>query len=633
MSDVAGSGNMQSQLLSRYLINRSRIIILFSCLLLVISCLSKWYNLPTEILDYFNAHLQIIGVEKIAVIVVLILAGPLLFCGRNTGILRLASMLSFIFVLLLPYFISVWNPKVSYIAESFYRQQRDINRHIEVNYSLVQDDWKRDIILRSSRPIRSTNLFSIQDGQFFQLPHWEEFAVIGAGFTLEFFTFIGRGWVFAILGLVGILFTTYCLDLPQEQSLQELAKAGQWLCLLVFCFIVFQLTPQFINFRVDTLYAQGKYLDVVRMSKFLEKIYPSFTNEERFIERNAKSKLYVSNSENLDQLYLLQGIERFRKRDFQRAAQFFAKAIELNPDLTTIRGYLASCLINQGVRSYNDQKSRLTTSAEIYFDQALKIFPAHLEALYNLMLVRAIDGNFEDSSKAARFLLFMQQYFQTPGLPLINQAYLYLAGKELQLGDLNTAWIKYRNAIDSKSWRQLTKDISDSNQLPIGRLMRDFFLSSQGSESYFHGLAENIHQEDSESYLLSDENWNDRYDKETAISLEPDDLTEAEDFDPYEQIFLQPVNEESVTPEPILSSRNKLLTYQTGSDIQSDSEHSAFNQNNLNAANDPSGESVENPQILENHRIELRHQTNHYNYESLDSPPLSSDSDPLLEEN
>jgi hypothetical protein len=87
----------------------------------------------------------------------------------------------------------------------------------------------------------------------------------------------------------------------------------------------------------------------------------------------------------------------------------------------------------------------------------LQLFPGHIEALYDLMLARVVTGEFENSASVAQQLIETQQYFQTPNLSLLGQAYLHSSWDSYQNNDILQAWQQYRQAIDKSAWNKSDK--------------------------------------------------------------------------------------------------------------------------------------------------------------------------------
>ena len=86
------------------------------------------------------------------------------------------------------------------------------------------------------------------------------------------------------------------------------------------------------------------------------------------------------------------------------------------------------------------------------FTTALLIFPNHVAALYNLMLAYTIGGDFEAAAKTARQHIEVQTVFQKTNVALLGQSYLHQTWADYHAGEMDTAWQRYRQSRDSKSW-------------------------------------------------------------------------------------------------------------------------------------------------------------------------------------
>lgn len=462
--------------------NRERIILLLASLTLVQGALFPWYRLPPKALETFGTNLFWANLARFIPALLAIAGLALVLLFRSNRTLRLLFWSAFIGVLLYPYLLVTWSPSVTFIAKAYSEQGERVTMHVESNFNQIQSQWKQNINLAQSRPLKSIFDLSIKDSRFFQPASWEQVLKAGFGYSNSFFNFIGRGWSFTAIGVALALLGLYIglEEIHLDTLIKDIAKLFPWASLLVVLILTSFLTVNIVNYQIDTLFVKGEYNKVIKLSKILKFWYPPLQGDEAFLARLAKAGLYSDHPEPA-LISFVKGLERYSLDDYEKAVQYFQQALDIQPKLFLARGYLATTILNQGVDylkgpfvpnrplsarfpykyDYLDSprsregpnNSKPTLTAE-RCEQALKVFPDHLEALYDLMIVRVINAEFDKSASLAQQIIEMQQYFQQPMLALSGQAYLHLSWKSYQEKDLLQAWQRYRQSIDPSTWKE-----------------------------------------------------------------------------------------------------------------------------------------------------------------------------------
>ncbi|MBD2309414.1 hypothetical protein H6G17_28590 [Chroococcidiopsis sp. FACHB-1243] len=437
---------------------RTRLTFLVASFALFLGVKSPWYSLPAEALEAFDTNLSIASAGRVITLLFALLAGAIAFWlshGRTTRMLFWSGL---VVVLLFPYFITTWSPTVAFLSAAYYKQGVEATHHVQRNFPKIQSQWKQNITLSQPDPIKSIASFSIKDSRFFQMSSWDRIWVEGFGYSNNFFAYIGRGWSYAVAGLVISLMACY-LGLA-EQSFNalttDLAKFLPWAGVAIALLTLSMLLPNFIDRHLDTLYAHGQYRPVITISKILKTCYPPLQGDTEFLRREAEAGFYANRSEP-DAIKFVKGLESYRRKDFIRAEDYFQNALAMQPQNFLVREYLATTLLNQGVTYFNGANSptnHQTGLAIERFERALQIFPAHIEALYDLMLARAANGEFERSASAARHIIETQEYPQQSNLALLGQAYLHNSWASYHDGKIEKAWEQYRQSIDNKAWKE-----------------------------------------------------------------------------------------------------------------------------------------------------------------------------------
>ena len=460
--------------------NRGKITVFISSIALIAGIRFPWYSLPTEGMEAFGANLALANSVRFFGILFVLISLAFSLGFRISRITRLFFWSSLFAILLYPYFIKTWDPTVTFLAKSYEEQAQRVTLHVESNFHQVQSQWKQNIVLAQSRPISSISGLLIEDSRFFQVSSWEQVIKEFLGYNYSFFTFIGRGWSFTVMGLALALLGFY-IGLEQEQLDVFVKDMGRILpgVVLLLCLIISSvITVNFVNHRLDTMFVKGEYDRVIALSQTLEDWYPPLQGDEAFLERLAKAGLY-DNHPDLALVSFVQGLERYRLDDYQKAEEYFHQALKIQPKFFLARGYLATTIINQGVdyftapfvpnrpltarfpykydyldspRSREGPNNSKASGTEQRCLQTLQVFPNHIEALYNLMLARVVNREFNTSALAAQQIIDMQKYFQQPMLALVGQAYLHLSWEQYQEGALTQAWGKYLQSVGSKSW-------------------------------------------------------------------------------------------------------------------------------------------------------------------------------------
>ncbi len=439
--------------------NREKILLLIGSLVLLQGAIFPWYRLPTQILEAFETNLVITNIGRVLAGMFAILGLAFTFLFSINRAPRLLFWTGLISVLLFPYFITTWSPRVAFIASSYYNQEKNVSIHVNKNFAEVQAQWKQNILLDQPDPPRTIFEMPIQDTRFFQLPSWERVLQNGFGYKNSFFSFIGKGWSYTLIGLVTSLIGCYLVE--EKKNLQVFIKDVVLLfpgTILLFAIILISLVGvNIVNYQLEIQFAKGEYDKVINTSKILASWYPPLQGDEVFFERLAKAEFYAG--EQKPALFnFVKGLERYKLGDFQEAENDFQKSLDIQPNFFLVRGYLASAILNQGVNYLKDSDTRKPGTAADIFERVLQIFPNHVEALYDLMLARVVNGEFQKSADAAKQIIHGQQYFQEPSIGLLGQAYLHLAWADYHNDDINKTWEQYRQSVDPKTWSKSSRD-------------------------------------------------------------------------------------------------------------------------------------------------------------------------------
>ena len=462
-------------------LNRGNVILLMAFFTLVIGVILPWYILPEETLEVFGVSLNLANSIRFFVVLPASVGLIVAFFERKTTSLRLLFWSLFIGVLLYPYFIVTWSPTVAFLAKAYYEQVERVTLHVESNFYQVQFQWKQNIMLSQSQPLETIFGLSIQDSRFFQLPSWEQLLKEGFGYSNSFFNSLGRGWILTVIGLAIALIALYLKPANShlEIFVKDCCKFLPFFSLLIGLISLSIIAVNIANYQLEVLYAKGEYSQVATLSKSLASWYPPLQGDESFLERAAKAGFY-STQPDPALIAFAQGLERYNLDDYDKAEQYFQQAIDLKPNLFLARGYLATSILNKAIdyftspfvpnrplndkfpyksnfldsqiaqQSVNNYKPSLTAES---CQKVLKIFPNHLEALYDLMLVRVVNGEFDKSAAIAQKIIENKKYFQQPMLAILGQAYLHLSWKNYQKNELPQAWKRYRQSLDPKTWK------------------------------------------------------------------------------------------------------------------------------------------------------------------------------------
>ncbi|NEP10371.1 MAG: hypothetical protein F6K14_09150 [Symploca sp. SIO2C1] len=463
------------------LLNRASLTRVCGSLILLGGLIYPWYQLPSLTGSSFGINFLLINLPRL-IVAPLILAFLLAIVWGGKKFARLLLWSSLLIPLLFPYFVHTWLPDVNYLTTAYYQQGRQAAAFSENHLPEVQAHWKQNIILEPVSPIRSLANLSLSDSRFFQLSAWDRIVQEGLGYKPSFLAFTLKGWELTMIGIVIALMGFYLGD-----GIEALIADLKWIvpiaALLLSCLVFSIIGANIVNYHLDTWFAQGQYHHVVETSQRLQTWYPPLKTDEAFLKRLGEAQFY--GDEEISPLsYFIKGLEQYRGGNLWQAQIYFQTAWELQPDFIAVRGYLASILINQGVealhqfpsirlsplsnkrrvpykRSFLDTSESLENSpayraaiATEFFEEALTVFPGHLTALNYLMLARAINNQWHESAQLAKEIIDIEQYFHPPHLSLLGQAYLHLTWNDYHNGDLETAWKRYRQTIDPKTWKQ-----------------------------------------------------------------------------------------------------------------------------------------------------------------------------------
>jgi hypothetical protein len=440
-------------------LNREKITLFIGSLVLLFGAIFPWYRLPPQTLTTFGTNLAFTNIGRVLAAMFAILGLALTFLLSINRAPRLLFWIALITILLFPYFVTTWTPRIAFIASSYYNQGESLSNHVNSNFSEVQAQWKQNISLDKPEPPPTLFELSIQDSRFLQMPSWDKVILDGFGYKNSFFSFIGKGWSFSLIGIVVSLIGFYLVGETENINvfIQDMRLLIPGILLFLAIIFISLIGVNIVNYQLDTQFAKGEYDQVINTSKSLTSWYPPLQGDEAFLERLAKAEFYADEAE-ADLLNFVKGLERYRLADFQEAENYFQKSLYTQPNLFLVRGYLASAILNQGVNYLNDSNTKNPGTAADMFEKILQIFPGHVEALYDLMLARVVNGEFQKSADAAKQIIEGQQYFQEPRIGLLGQAYLHLAWAEYHDGDVNKTWEQYRQSLDTKTWNKSSKD-------------------------------------------------------------------------------------------------------------------------------------------------------------------------------
>lgn len=463
-------------------LNRGNLFLLIAVFTLVTGVIFPWYILPKEALEAFGSNLTLANLVRFFIVLPAISGLIIAFFYYNNTSLKLLLWSVAIAVLLYPYFIVTWSPTEAFLAKAYYEQGERVTLHIESNFHQVQSQWKQNITLHQSKPLESIFSLPIKDSRFFQFASWEKLVTEGFGYSNSFFNSLGRGWSLTVIGIAIALIALYLKPANAHLDIfvKDLAKLLPFVTFLIALITLSIIGINIANYQLDVMYAKGKYSQVVTLSKTLASWYPQLQGDEIFLERAAKAGFYATQTDPA-LIAFAKGLERYRLDDYDKAQQYFQQAIDLKPKLFLAKGYLATTILNQGVDYFkspfvpnrplntrfpykynfldspraregiNISKPSLTAE---YCQRVLEIFPNHLEALYDLMLVRVVNGEFDKSAAIAQKIIQTQKYFHQPLLALLGQSYLHLSWNNYHQKELPQAWKRYRQSIDPKTWKK-----------------------------------------------------------------------------------------------------------------------------------------------------------------------------------
>ncbi|HIK07180.1 MAG TPA: hypothetical protein IGS40_21225 [Trichormus sp. M33_DOE_039] len=448
----------QSYWTNRFLVfanwlNREKITLFIGSVFLLLGVIFPWYRLPPETLEVFGTNLYWVNALRVPLAVCAIAGFTYTFVFPIRQAPRLVFWGALLPILLFPYFITTWSPAVSFIATEYYNQAEEVASHVEKNFSQVQAQWKQNIVLDNSDIPASTFGIKIEDSRFFQLPSWDKVILEGFGYRNSFFSFIGQGWNFSLIGVLTCLMGLYLSgERHEKDSVIKDIKIVLSVILLLFS-IIFgsQIYFNIVNYQLNVPFSKGEYSQVVNTSQSLMRLHPPLQGDEEFLERLARAELYTNTIEP-GLINFILGLENYKNGNFLEAENFLRKSLDSQPKRFLVRGYLVAAILNQGVNYFNSLNTRNAGTATDVFEKALNMFPGHVEALYDLMLARTVNGEFQKSAEIAQKIIDGQKYFQEPKIGLLGQAYVHLTWAEYHNDDINKTWGRYRQSVDTKAW-------------------------------------------------------------------------------------------------------------------------------------------------------------------------------------
>lgn len=434
--------------------DRQRMAFFVAFLAFVPGASSPWYALPPEAVATFDIDLGWLAIGQWWCVVLLMSCLVLIIKLSSLIIFRVLFWSNLVFILFLPLVFMYFNNAATLVATDYHFQQLRIQQHLENNFPEVQAQWKQNITLSMAQPIPSIEPLTIVDSHFFQLSNWEQW-LEGSGYSNPFFEFIGRGFVFGLIGTsVGII----ALYLPSHNQRADDRRYNRFRLDLSLCLVAltlaflgasgFVLSFSWLDHGIDIMLARGEYQRVLNRSRLVSVVYPFAWQDTHFLTRAAAAGLYESQPDKV-LLAFAYGVESYSQKRLDAAYLHFQQALGSQPNCYLCREYLAATTLNLGVNAFN---SHHPSTAIEYFESTLQIFPQHLQALYYLMLAKAINHDFEASSLVGEAIMEVLPYFQLPSVALAGQVYLHRSWAYYEAGHLDMAWEEYRKSVDKRFW-------------------------------------------------------------------------------------------------------------------------------------------------------------------------------------
>jgi tetratricopeptide (TPR) repeat protein len=440
---------------------REKLVFSAAACAFVLGVLLSWYQLPASAVAVFDARLWSVPIEKgVSAVGVIFTLAALLgkrHCPQPGVRFSLWGIL--VLVLAFPYTLSVWSPSVSYLAASFSGQEDRVAKHIDRTLPFAQSQWKQNILLDAPQPVTSVLGPTVGDARFFATTAIEPLLTDGFGFKSRLLRFAGRGWHMAFIASVTALFGVYLAG-GLRVLMVDLYRLLPAFALVMVGAMLPMLYANFADWRLETAMATGNYQQVISESQVLRRFYPLVNSNERFLVRlaGAQTRLGVGDPALVNFAW---GSGLYRQKKYLQAIPYFSKALSLQPDLFLARGYLATALTMQGYLYFNQRLTnvRLMGLAADNFEQALVVYPDHVEAAYDLMLTRTVNGDQMGAAAIAYQLIDLESYnVEQPNLSLISQAYLHIAWERFHSHDLPSAWQRFRQAHDNTLWKSKRLD-------------------------------------------------------------------------------------------------------------------------------------------------------------------------------
>jgi hypothetical protein len=438
-------------------LRRDRLLLGLAASCLIYAAASHWYLLPERAFEVFQLDSRLIESGRVLAALSAAVVLMALFWEHKRALWRSCSWLGLAAVLLYPHIMMTWFPSLHFLASSYATQEASVAEHIDRNFPIVQARWQQNISLQQDDPISTVFDLKVADARFFQIAGWSQLLVDGLGYNSNFFKFIGRGWIFATLGFFFALLALHWEDsqgLALALFLADLPRVTLALALM----LVLSLGPLFVvnifNYQLDSEFALGNYAKVVTQSRQLLRFYPLIEGDADFLVRLAKASLYQQQPDD-SLLSFARGLEYYEADQFALARAEFENSLRQKSRFL-VRGFLAATWINQGVAYFNRD---LPQEAAQAFENTQELFPGHVEALYNLMIARTVNGEFDASAQVAQQILVREQYSAKPNLSLVGQAYLHMAWSSYRAGKLDLAWQQYQKSRDDSLWKPVQEDL------------------------------------------------------------------------------------------------------------------------------------------------------------------------------
>jgi|GEM_PF-4671065 len=421
-----------------------------------------WYSIPSSAASSFgSASLQLsehaaIGWEFAVRAGLLCYAGLAVAALRGTVVFRRrvigAGWLLLLLTLAFPYVMNHWYPEYGLDTRVIYRQVDRVVDDMEAGLNWQHFDWRESRIIMTQMPpdTLSATVFEDEWGVKAALPEYQTHVLQNVlGYSNEFLNSVGKGWIFAILGLILTILPARWL-IPVSAEAERSPRLWPMFVVVLAGLLIPKWLAYYYVDQGKTRYAAGNWHEAAddwRRAAFwnpgVDYALPYFAD----LGEMAQAKECVACPE----WPLFELAKAVRTGNYARAEQLAGEPLTQRlVEMPAYRYWLSAVFLEYGVQAFNAGQYGL---AEELWNKTLVQMPTSAMAWYGLSLVYLKYKQFERAAEAINQVVALQKFVNFRKMTISGQYWATKSWAAFRRDDPVAAHQLYTKYLTPDSWK------------------------------------------------------------------------------------------------------------------------------------------------------------------------------------